>query len=323
MPIHDFRVTPYATDHTGDSPERVRAWKDTRRMFETTAVVSKKRSWRGMFWGMLPASLAAHAAAGLAVILVQTWDVNFPTVPPAKVEAFRWMVALAVPPPPPPPPPPAAAPVQRSETLQKLPDNVAPVAIPDVIPEVLPNPAPASDGSDSGVEGGVEGGEIGGMIGGTVGGVAPLGPPPAPPDTIVFGRDEKLPLKPISMNYPIYPDKWRYRNIEDTLVLRYHIDKKGRVDEVVLLRPPQFPEFAEAAIDAVKSWRFRPLTINGEPKEVLHELTVNFRIEKPEPRPMRRGVKPPGDGAGGPPPGGGVPSAGTAGGPDPAGPKKP
>ncbi|MBI2213938.1 MAG: energy transducer TonB [Acidobacteria bacterium] len=331
MPFHEFRITPYATDHTGDSPARVRDWRDTRKMFETTAVDSRKRGWRGMFWGMLPASIAAHVLAGVGVIAVQTWETNFPTAPPARVEAYQLMVALSLPPPPPPPPPPAA-PAQATETPQKLPENVAPVAIPDVIPEVLPAPVPGSDGSDSGVEGGVEGGEIGGVVGGTEGGVLPPGPPPAPPDTIVIARDEKLPLKPLSMDYPVYPDKWRYRSVGDSLVLRYHIDKKGRVDEVVLLRAPQYREFADAAISAVRSWRFRPLMINGEPKEVLHELTVNFRIEKPEPRQSLRGARTrdpdrrpqlPNPGRAGPTPAGPTPAGPAPGGPAPGGSRMP
>jgi protein TonB len=261
-------------------------------MFETTAVISKKRRWRGMFWGMLPTSIAAHLLIGVGIVAVQTWDVVFPSAPPARVEAYQYLVALAVPPPPPPPPPPAAAPVQRTETLQKLPDNVAPNAIPEEIPLVEPKPSSPSDGIDTGVEGGVEGGEIGGVVGGTAGGVMPPGPPPPPPDTIVIGRDEKLPLRPLSMTYPIYPDKWRYRSVEDSLVLRYHIDKKGRVIEVIILTPPRFKEFAEVTVAAVRSWRFRPLTVNGEPKEVLHELTVNFKIEKPEQRQPRAPSKP-------------------------------
>lgn len=290
-------------------------------MFETTAVVSRKRRRRGFFWGMLPMSIAAHAMAGFGVVAVQTWDVSFPKAPPARVEAYRLMVALAVPPPPPPPPPPASAPAQRQEPTEKLPDNVAPNFIPEAIPDVPPPPVNGAEGSDAGVEGGVAGGEIGGVVGGTEGGVMPPGPPPAPPDTVVIPRDEKLPLKPLSMNYPIYPDKWRYRNVEDTLVLRYHIDKKGRVDEVVLLTPPRFPEFAEAAISAVRSWRFRPLTVNGEPKEVLHELTVNFRIEKPErQRPRLQGG--PGGPRNGVPPNA-PPPDGAGGRPGPGGPRKP
>jgi TonB family protein len=144
----------------------------------------------------------------------------------------------------------------------------------------------------------------------------PPGPPPPPPDTVVIARDEKLPLKALSMNYPIYPDKWRYRNVEDSLVLRYHIDKKGRVIEVIILRPPQFPEFAAASIAAVSSWRFRPLTVNGEPKEVLHELTVNFKIEKPEQARPRKPVAP---APSAPPPGATLPGGAAPGSSQPAG----
>ena len=191
--------------------------------------------------------------------------------------------------------------VAPTEPLQTLPDDVAPNAIPDSVPEFVPPPADASSGLDSGVEGGIEGGEIGSVVGDTEGGVMPPEPPPVP-DTIVIPRDEKLPLKALSMTYPLYPDKWRLRQVEDSLVLRYRIDKKGRVVETVILVAPRFPEFAEASIDAIRYWRFRPLTVNGEPKEVVHELTINFRIERPEPRAPRppRNAPPiarPGDGA--------------------------
>lgn len=283
MPLQDVRITPYTSDHTGDSPARVREWRDTRKMFETTAVISKRRGWRGVFWGMLPASLAAHAMVAVGIVAVQTWEVTFPFAPPPMIEGYRIMVAVPVPPPPPPPP---AGSIARAEPVQKLPDNVAPNAIPAEIPEILPTQVSEASGSEGGIEGGVEGGEIGGVVGGVEGGILPAEPPP-PPDTIVVARDARLPLKPISMNYPIYPDKWRYRKIEDTLVLKYRIDKKGRVADVIVLQHPRHKEFSEASLAAIRSWRFQPLTINGEPKEVIHELTVNFRIEKPYQRPSR------------------------------------
>lgn len=295
MPLHEIRITPYTTDHTGDSPVRVRDWHDTRRMFETTAVISKRRGWRGVFWGMLPASIVAHVMVAFGIVAVQTWEVTFPFAPPPMVEGYRLMVAVPVPPPPPPPPPPAAA-VVRTEPVQKLPDNVAPNAIPEEIPEILPTQVSPVSGFEGGVEGGVEGGEIGGVVGGVEGGVTPVEPPP-PPNTIVVARDERLPLKPLSMNYPMYPDKWRNRRVEDTLVLKYRIDKKGRVVDAIILQPPRFKEFAQSSLAAIRSWRFQPLMINGEPKEVIHELTINFRIEKPYERLPRPGDDPKVDGA--------------------------
>ncbi len=301
MPLHDFRVTPFVTDHTGDTPARVREWRDTRRMFETTAVVSKKRGWRGVFWGMLPFSLATHVMVVVGIVAVQTWEVTFPGAPPPMIEGYRLLVAVPLPPPPPPPPPAASA--VRIEKVQRLPDDVAPNAIPDEIPELLPTQVSQMTGFEGGVEGGVEGGEIGGGVGGVEGGVTPVEPPP-PPDTIVVARDERLPLRPISMNYPMYPEKWRNRRVEDTLVMKYRIDKKGRVADAIILQAPQYKEFSEESLKAIRSWRFQPLVINGEPKEIVHELTIYFKIEKPKERAPRAADGPkldkPGRGLGGP-----------------------
>ncbi|MGK2857281.1 MAG: TonB family protein, partial [Thermoanaerobaculia bacterium] len=143
------------------------------------------------------------------------------------------------------------------------------------------------------------GGEVGGVVGGVEGGVKPT--EPLPPDTILVARDERLPLKPLSMDYPMYPDKWRDRRVEDTLVLKYRIDKKGRVVDAIVLQHPRFKEFSDSALKAIRSWRFQPLTINGEPREIIHELTVNFRIEKPYERPPRAAKAPRADKPGEPP----------------------
>jgi len=35
----------------------------------------------------------------------------------------------------------------------------------------------------------------------------------------------------------------------------------------------------QAAVDAVKNWRFRPATLNGRPVSVYYSLTVNFRLQ--------------------------------------------
>lgn len=37
--------------------------------------------------------------------------------------------------------------------------------------------------------------------------------------------------------------------------------------------------FEVAALDAIKGWRFRPLVVDGEVREAVHELTVFFRLK--------------------------------------------
>jgi protein TonB len=36
------------------------------------------------------------------------------------------------------------------------------------------------------------------------------------------------------------------------------------------------PMLVEAAVDAVRQWRYRPYVLNGEPVEVETEVKVNF-----------------------------------------------
>jgi outer membrane biosynthesis protein TonB len=39
------------------------------------------------------------------------------------------------------------------------------------------------------------------------------------------------------------------------------------------------PDFAIAAVDAVRQWRFRPTLLNGAPVEVTMTVTVRFDLE--------------------------------------------
>jgi TonB family protein len=62
---------------------------------------------------------------------------------------------------------------------------------------------------------------------------------------------------------------------------RYRIGKDGRIEEVSVIRPPEHEEFAREALSKIKHWRFRPYRDeHGEPKEVSHELTVEFKIAR-------------------------------------------
>lgn len=246
-------------------------------MFESSLVISKKRRWRRLFWASLPASLVAHLSVLIGLTAAQAWDASFPVAPPQTVEPYLLLVAAPLPPMPPPPPP--APRLARTAPAVRLPDGFAPTAIPDETPDLLPTTGAAWEGVEGGSIGGVAGGELGGVVGGVEGSVAPLEPSPHA-GTFVVARDANLPLTIVSRIYPTYPRKLRRLGVEDSLVLRYRIDKRGRVVEAEILVRPQHSEFATESIKAVRSWRFEPHLIDGEPVEVVHELTVNFRIER-------------------------------------------
>ena len=54
-------------------------------------------------------------------------------------------------------------------------------------------------------------------------------------------------------------------------MLEATISKAGTVEELRVISGPPFLQ--QAALDAVKTWRYKPYTVNDEPVEV--ETTVN------------------------------------------------
>ena len=255
-------------------------------MFETVVPERVAPRSRKIFYETLPLSIALHVLAGGAVLVATVWEVAFPQHSPRMYAAFQ---LAAAPPPPPPPPPPLVrrAPVtpQARAVPVKMP-LVAPTIIPDEIPivdqqEPLPADVPVAPvavegGQESGVEGGVEGGVAGGVIGGVEGGVPAAQPAP---EVIQVKRDAPLPVGAIAQEFPPYPEYALKRNWEDSLVVRYVIGKDGRIKEVSVIKPPEREEFARQTVATIRHWRFHPYRDeNGQPKEVVHELTVNFDI---------------------------------------------
>jgi hypothetical protein len=69
---------------------------------------------------------------------------------------------------------------------------------------------------------------------------------------------------------PIYPPEMP--NASDQLVLQLIIDKDGNVSSVVKLSGPD--QFALAAIETVKKWKYEPYSLNGEPVDVDTTVTL-------------------------------------------------
>ncbi len=258
-------------------------------MFETIAPPKTWRASRNALYEALSFSLVVHAIAAGGAVVSNLWQVTFPAASPVYTVAF----VLAAPPPPPPPPPLPKALEQKPETLSttvaKVDPNlfVAPTQIPDQIPVVKPvaiTPVAFAvptggiggvpEGLDDGRLGGAEGGDAGGSAGGTVGGVV------FEDGRVHIARDKRLPMAPMSQVYPIYPEYARVRAWEDEIVVRYVIGKDGRVKEVTVISPPEREIFIEATVKAIRSWRFKPLIRDGERQEVVHELTVYYRLNQ-------------------------------------------
>ena len=61
------------------------------------------------------------------------------------------------------------------------------------------------------------------------------------------------------------------------MILEAIINKNGQLEDVRVLKPLPMG-LSEKAVEAVKEWRFRPGTMNGEPVAVIFNLTINFTL---------------------------------------------
>ena len=192
------------------------------------------------------------------------------------------MVVMSVPvepPPPPPPPRPASAAPQAPRPPESENPNAAPIDAPAAItPESgLDRSGP---GSQFGVEGGVEGGIEGGVAGGIVGGL-PSAPPPLPPPPPVkpvrIGGQVTAPALVYRVD-PKYPDFAAQAQIEGLVILEATVDVEGNVESVRVLRSHGLLD--QAAIDAVKQWRYSPLVLNNKPFPFILTVTVRFSVQR-------------------------------------------
>ena len=76
---------------------------------------------------------------------------------------------------------------------------------------------------------------------------------------------------------PIYPKLAITAGVQGLVVLEAVITKEGNVDSLRVVSG--HPLLVQAALDAVRQWRYRPTLLNGEPVEVITAITVNFAFQ--------------------------------------------
>jgi protein TonB len=127
-----------------------------------------------------------------------------------------------------------------------------------------------------GAVGGVAGGIPGGVVGGVVGGIPPP-PPPPPAAPIRVGGDIKAPtlLKRVEPTYPPFAVKAK---VQGNVYLDAVIGKDGSVTNVTVTGGNDM--LKQAAIDAVKQWKYTPTLLGGVPVEVALYVQVFFQLNK-------------------------------------------
>ena len=188
---------------------------------------------------------------------------------------------LVAPPPPPPPPPPVAQQIVKVKPQVHLMQNnqlVAPKVIPKDVKIIKEEaePDPNMMGMQGGVPGGVAGGSMGGVLGGVIGGAGGGPPPPKPTQSRIKQGGAVTAASLINRVQPVYPPLARQTRVSGTVRLHAIISKDGSVQQLEVLQG--HPLLVQAALDAVRQWRYRPTLLNGEPVEVDTTIDVIFSL---------------------------------------------
>jgi TonB family protein len=80
----------------------------------------------------------------------------------------------------------------------------------------------------------------------------------------------------LKMVPPIYPASARRAKIEGDVVLSALISKEGTVEDVRVISGNR--NLINAAVDAVKQWRYEAFLMNGQPEDVRRVIVVNFSL---------------------------------------------
>jgi TonB family protein len=78
---------------------------------------------------------------------------------------------------------------------------------------------------------------------------------------------------------PIFPQSARDQGIQGSVTFEAIIDKAGFILNTQLVSTYAPAELVQAALDAIKQWQYTPTRLNGEPVDVLTEITVNFTLQ--------------------------------------------
>ncbi len=220
-------------------------------------------------WSVLPLSIAGHGVLLAAILIVPlAAEVDLPSLP--VISRFVHVVSVV----PVPRAPGVRAPaITRSATT--APSPVTPLVAPtgfkpepsaEIVPGSLPSPF---------VESGF--GYVTGLPGPDVARVDPPPPPPVRSAPVPVGGNIRPPQK-VAGAPPVYPLVAQQARLGGVVVLEATIDERGNVERLRVVQSA--PLFDQAALEAVRRWRYTPTLLNGVPVPVLMTVTVNFTLDR-------------------------------------------
>lgn len=245
-------------------------------MFESTLIASRRQKTPRQRLLALPVAVALHLMALSGFVLGQLVTTG-PVPEPTLWVQFHQMSL-------PPAPPPSGGGGKRPPAIQRKAAESsqvqAPVRQPVEVPSesarpgepVASRPATGMEGIDTTETGiGVGDGPDTPDVGLGIGEAPPIEEPP-----IILTADVSAPVL-VQRIDPVYPDVAIKSKTQGVVVLEAIIDRGGQVVDARVLRDLGMG-CGNAALQAVRQWRYRPATLNGRAVSVYLTVTVRFEL---------------------------------------------
>jgi len=264
---------PIATPARSDSP--VPALSFGRRIDLNRSFLTSHRMPSTSHRRTLTVSILLHVVILAVPILLSMWFTD-------ALDFRTYTKTLLVGPPPPPPvrPPAVATAMVRTTAHRVLVVNgklLAPRAVPAHIAMLHEEPLPPEVDTTSGVAGGIWGGLPGAAFNAIspVAKKAPTPPTEKPKEPLRVGG-KVLPPRRLYTPPPDYPVLARQARVEGDVVLDATLDAQGSVTNLTVISGPQL--LYASALQAVRTWKYEPVYLNGEPVPISMEVTVHFHL---------------------------------------------
>ena len=245
-------------------------------MFEEMVISSPNPKKTNKPWTVVVSMLFQVAFLGILILIPLIYTEALP-------KTMMATMLTAPPPPPPPPPPPAVAQIVHVKPQAHLMDAgklMQPKVIPKEVKIIKEDAEPdVATGMTGGVPGGVAGGSMGGVLGGVIGGMGAAPPPPRPHQTgpLRVGGNVQA-ARIVNRVQPVYPPLARQTRISGTVRLHAIIGKDGAITSLEVMSG--HPLLQQAALDAVRQWRYQPTLLNGEPVDADTTIDVIFSLNQ-------------------------------------------
>jgi TonB family protein len=108
--------------------------------------------------------------------------------------------------------------------------------------------------------------------------LTPIDQAEAGPKPVRVGGNIRVPRK-VTDVHPTYPKRMLDAGLEGTVEVEAVIGVDGRVIRARPATGQAHPDFAAAAVEAVRQWRFEPTLLNGAPVEVAMGVHIDFSLQ--------------------------------------------